>query len=172
MFHGCYFISDSHIDWNRQWRERGWWRGGACGTRLRSKTFVTSGSEMRSAQSRATPQWSSPWLSPRRGVSPGSTRDEKHRPRGRNFVANISFFIIQGGGVARCSFGKGAIMWSRDLWFVTHSDRVWGRLRDGSGASEGCGPVLRAKPPVLPRPIMKPSSPWLVLSAPPPRIRF
>jgi hypothetical protein len=128
MFKGCYFASDkSHIDWNKQWKERGWWRGGACGTRLRAKTFVTSRSEMRSAQSWATPQWSSPWLRPRlcsASISPGGTRVEKHRARGRKFVATISFFIIQGGGGARCSFGKGAIKWSRDRWFITHSDRV------------------------------------------------
>jgi hypothetical protein len=90
----------SHMDWNKQWKERGWWRGGACGTRLRAKTFVTSRSEMRSAQSWATPQWSSPWLRPRLGsasVSPGGTRVEKHRARGRKFVATMAVWISQGG---------------------------------------------------------------------------
>ena len=116
----------SPMDWNRQWKERGWWRGGACGTRLRAKTFVTSRSEMRSAQSWATPQWSSPWLRPRRGsasVSPGGTRVEKHRARGRKFVATMAVWISQGGGVPRAPF-EGAIKWSRDRWFVTQCDRA------------------------------------------------
>ena len=159
----------SPMDWNRQWKERGWWRRGACGTRLRAKTFVTSRSEMRSTQSwSATPLWSSPWLCLRRGgasVSPGCTRDEKHRTReGGGLSPPWHFASAKGGGASRAPLTKERSLGpltrerTRARWFVTHSDWVWGRLRDGSCASEGRGivlrgTVLRAKPPVLPRPM-------------------